>query len=250
MPLIPLCELLARAMDRADNRGQTINIQTEGGEVSAYVATAVAVLAPVVIVLHEVFGVDEDIRLTCRELAAKGFIAVAPELYWRQERGIDLDVRSDADWQKGLKLNAGYDRDVGVRDIVATMGAARQLKGASGKVGVMGFCIGGLMTYLTAARHHPDAAVAYHGGDTEKYLGEAQGISALLLMHLGEEDEFISKDAQAQIKAALAHVPSAKIFSYPGCHHAFARHNGLHYDAQAAALANGRTDAFLAKHLN
>ena len=250
MPLIPLCELLARAMDRADNRGQTINIQTEGGEVSAYVATAVAVLAPVVIVLHEVFGVDEDIRLTCRELAAKGFIAVAPELYWRQERGIDLDVRSDADWQKGLKLNAGYDRDVGVRDIVATMGAARQLKGASGKVGVMGFCIGGLMTYLTAARHHPNAAVAYHDGDTEKYLGEAQGISAPLLMHLGEEDEFISKDAQAQIKAALAHVPSAKIFSYPGCHHAFARHNGLHYDAQAAALANGRTDAFLAKHLN
>ena len=197
--------------------GQTINIQTEGGEFSAYVATAVAVLAPVVIVLHEVFGVNEDIRLTCRELAAKGFIAVAPELYWRQERGIDLDVRSDVDWQKGLKLNAGYDRDVGVRDIVATMGAARQ---------------------------------AYHGGDTEKYLGEAQGISAPLLMHLGEEDEFISKDAQAQIKAALAHVPSAKIFSYPGCHHAFARHNGLHYDAQAAALANGRTDAFLAKHLN
>jgi len=230
--------------------GQTINIQTEGGEFSAYVATAVAVLAPVVIVLHEVFGVNEDIRLTCRELAAKGFIAVAPELYWRQERGIDLDVRSDADWQKGLKLNAGYDRDVGVRDIVATMGAARQLKGASGKVGVMGFCIGGLMTYLTAARHHPDAAVAYHGGDTEKYLGEAQGISAPLLMHLGEEDEFISKDAQAQIKAALAHVPSAKIFSYPGCHRASARHNGLHYDAQAAALTNGLSYAFLAKHLN
>jgi carboxymethylenebutenolidase len=164
-------------------------------------------------VLHEVFGVNEDIRLTCRDLAGKGFIAVAPELYWRQERDVDLDVRSEPDWQKGLKLNAGYDRDVGIRDIVATMSAARQLKGASGKVGVMGFCIGGLMTYLTAARHYPDAAVAYHGGDTEKYLGEAQGISAPLLMHLAEEDEFISKNAQAQIKAALADVTSAKIFS-------------------------------------
>jgi carboxymethylenebutenolidase len=230
--------------------GQTVTIQTEGGEFSAYVVHPGASLAPVIIVLHEVFGVNEDIRLTCRQLADKGFIAVAPELYWRQERGVDLDVRSDADWQKGLKLNAGYDRDVGVRDIVATMGAARQLKAASGKVGIMGFCIGGLMTYLTVARHHPDAAVAYHGGETEKYLAEAHGISAPLLMHLAEEDEFINKDAQAQIKAALVGVPSAKIFSYPGCNHAFARHNGFHYNAQAAALANGRTDAFLAKHLN
>jgi carboxymethylenebutenolidase len=229
---------------------QTINIQTEGGAFSAYVAEPAAALAPAIIVLHEVFGVNEDIRLTCCELADKGFIAIAPELYWRQERGVDLDVRSDADWQKGLKLNAGYDRDVGVRDIVATMAAARRLKGASGKVGVMGFCIGGLMTYLTAARHRPDASVAYHGGDTEKYLGEAPGISAPLLIHLAEEDEFISKDAQTQIKATLANIPSAKIFSYPGCHHAFARHNGLHYDAQAATLANGRTEAFLAKHLN
>jgi carboxymethylenebutenolidase len=110
--------------------------------------------------------------------------------------------------------------------------------------------IGGLMTYLTATRHRQDAAVVYHGGDTEKYLGEAQGISAPLLMHLAEEDEFISKDAQAQIKAALANVPSAKIFTYPHCHHAFARHNGFRYDAQTAELANGRTEAFLAKHLN
>ena len=229
---------------------QTINIETEGGAFSAYVAKPAAALAPAIIVLHEVFGVNEDIRLTCRELAGKGFIAIAPELYWRQERGVDLDVRLEADWQKSLKLNAGYDRDVGVRDIVATMAAARQLKGASGKVGGMGFCIGGLMTYLTAARHRPDVAVAYHGGDTEKYLDEAPGISAPLLMHLAEEDEFISKDAQIQIKVALAGVPGAKIFSYPRCHHAFARHNGLHYDAQAAALANGRTEAFLAKHLN
>ena len=88
-------------MERADNMGQSINIQTEGGGFSAYVAKPVAGSAPVVIVLHEVFGVNEDIRLTCRELAGKGFIAVAPELYWRQERGVELDVRSDVDWQKG-----------------------------------------------------------------------------------------------------------------------------------------------------
>jgi carboxymethylenebutenolidase len=129
------------------------------------------------------------------------------------------------------------------------MRAAEQLQGATGKVGVMGFCLGGLMTYLTAARHHLDAGVAYHGGDTENYLDEAQAVGAPLLMRLAEEDEYISKDAQPRIRAALASVPSATVYSYPGQNHAFARHAGLHYNAEAAALADGRTVAFLAAHL-
>jgi len=228
---------------------QTIEIQTEGGAFAAYVARPSSAPAPVVVVLHEIFGVNADIRQTCRELADAGFIAIAPELFWRQERGVELNTLSDAEWKKGFALYTAYDRDTGVRDIVATMRAAEQLEGASGKVAVMGFCLGGLMTYLTAARHTVDAAVAYHGGDTERYLDEARAITAPLLMHLADEDEFISKDAQSQIKAALASVPAATIYSYPGCNHAFARHGGAHYDAQAASLANGRTRSFLAKHL-
>jgi carboxymethylenebutenolidase len=102
------------------------------------------------------------------------------------------------------------------------------------------------MAFVTAARYEVDAAVAYHGGDTEKYLGE---LRAPLLMHLGEEDEFISKTAQAQIKAAVAKKPNATVYSYPGQRHAFSRHNGAHYDAAAAALANGRTSEFLKQQL-
>ena len=101
------------------------------------------------------------------------------------------------------------------------------------------------MTFLTAARSKVDAAVAYHGGDTEKYLDEAGGVTAPMIMHLAEEDEFISKPAQALIKAALAGKPNVTIYSYPGQRHAFSRHNGAHYDASAAALANGRTHEFL-----
>jgi carboxymethylenebutenolidase len=85
----------------------------------------------------------------------------------------------------------------------------------------------------------------YHGGDTEKYLGEIDGLEGPLLMHLGEEDEFISKAAQDEIKTALAGKPNAKVYSYPGQYHAFSRHNGRHYNAAAAALANGRTIEFL-----
>jgi carboxymethylenebutenolidase len=228
---------------------QTINIQTEGGEFSAYVARPASMPAPAVVVLHEVFGVNDDIRQTCQELADAGFIAIAPELFWRQERGVDLNTWSEAEWKKGITLYTAYDRDAGVRDVIATVRAARQIEGASGKVGVMGFCLGGLMTYLSAARHELDTAVAYHGGDTENYLGEAHAVTAPLLMHLAEEDEYITKDAQARIKAALAPLPNATVYSYPRQNHAFARHTGAHYNAHAAALANGRTVTFLADHL-
>jgi hypothetical protein len=107
-----------------------------------------------------------------------------------------------------------------------------------------------LMSYLTAARETVDAAVAYHGGDTEKYLDEADKITAPMLMHLAEEDEFISKEAQAKIKATLSDKPNVVIYSYPGCNHAFARHTGAHYNAAAAAKANGRTWQFLTDHLS
>jgi carboxymethylenebutenolidase len=105
------------------------------------------------------------------------------------------------------------------------------------------------MTFLTAVRCRVDAAVAYHGADTEKHLGEVDNLRAPLLMHLGEEDEFISKAAQAEIKTALASKPNATVYSYPGQSHAFARHNGAHYNATAAALANGRTSEFLHRQL-
>jgi len=101
-----------------------------------------------------------------------------------------------------------------------------------------------------AAREKIDAAVAYHGGDTEKYLAEADKITAPFLMHLADEDEFISKDAQAQIKSALGGKSNVEIYGYPGCNHAFARHNGTHYDAAAAAKANERTWRFLTDHLS
>lgn len=234
----------------ADHVGSQINITSADGQFQAYVARPNKPFAPAVVVLREVFGVNMDMREWCDELAARGFIAVCPDLFWRQEPGVDLNNWSDAEWNKGLAQYAAYDRDKGVRDIVDTVHAASQLDGASGKVGVMGFCLGGLMSYLTAARETVDAAVAYHGGDTEKYLDEADKITAPMLMHLAEEDEFISKEAQAKIKATLSDKPNVVIYSYPGCNHAFARHTGAHYNAAAAAKANGRTWQFLTDHLS
>jgi carboxymethylenebutenolidase len=226
-----------------------IAIEGRDGAFGAYVARPAVFPAPAVVVLHEVFGVNADIRKTCDELAGEGFIAVAPDLFWRQEPGVDLGVTSEPDWQHGLRLYQAYDRDAGVGDIRDTLDVVARLPDCTGKLAVQGYCFGALMTFLTAVRCHVDAAVAYHGADTEKYLGEVDNLSAPLLMHLGEEDEFISKAAQAQIKAALADKPNAIVYSYPGQRHAFARHKGAHYDPAAAALANGRTAEFLHRHL-
>lgn len=228
---------------------QVLRVASAEGDFDAYLARPIAQPAPVIIVLHEVFGVNADLRATCTELAAAGFIAVCPELFWRQQRGVDLSVRSESDWQKGLAFYTAYDIDAGIRDIEATIAAARVLPGASGKVGVIGFCLGGLLTFLTAARTQIDAAVAFHGGRTEEFLNEAPGIDAPLQIHLAEEDEFIPKDAQRRIVAELAGNPLVDIHSYPGCRHAFSRHDGEHFDADAARLARSRTQQFFSRHL-
>jgi carboxymethylenebutenolidase len=228
-----------------------ITVEGHDGAFAAYIARPRALPAPAVVVLQELFGVNADIRKTCDELAEQGFLAVAPDLFWRQEPGVDLsNVTSEADWQHGLRLYAAYDRDAGAKDVKDTVDAVRNLLECNGKVAVLGYCLGALMVFLTAVRcQGVDAGVAYHGGDTDKYLGEVDGLNAPLLMHLAEEDEFISKAAQAQIKAALAKKPNTTVYSYPGQNHAFSRHNGAHYNAAAAALAHERTYAFLNRQL-
>ena len=227
-----------------------IAIHSPDGAFHAYIARPVKLPAPTIVVLQELFGVNADIRAHCDELAAQGFIAMAPDLFWRQEPGVDLNVRSEDDWQHGLRLYAAYDRNAGAKDIMETVRTAVELSDSTGTVALQGYCMRALMAFITAARYEVDAAVAYHGADTEKYLGEVGGLRAPLLMHLGEEDEFISKAAQAEIKAALAKKPNATVYSYPGQRHAFSRHNGAHYNAEAADLAHNRTYAFLHQHLD
>jgi len=227
-----------------------VTIKGHDGAFAAYIAIPKTSPAPAVVVLQELFGVNAGIRNTCGELAEQGFLAVAPDLFWRQEPGVDLNVTSEADWQHGLCLYRAYDRDAGVKDVNDTIDRVRNLPECNGKIAVLGYCLGALMVFLTAVRYDGvDAAAAYHGSDTDKYLGEVDGLRAPLLMHLAEEDEFISKAAQAEIKAALAKKPNTAVYSYPGQNHAFSRHGGAHYNRAAAALSHERTYAFLNREL-
>ncbi len=233
-----------------DDPTHTLRIDSSEGSFDAYQSSPrLEKPLPAVVVLHEVFGVNGDLRTTCDELAAAGFIAICPELFWRQQSHVDLSVRSQPDWAKGVALYTAFDIDAGVRDVEATIAATRALRGASGRVGVMGYCLGGLLTFLTAARTRVDAAVAFHGARTEEFLAETADIDASLQMHLAEEDEFIPKVAQQQIVSALSSDAKFEVFRYPGCRHAFSRHGGTHFDAGAASLSRTRVLDFFKRHL-
>jgi carboxymethylenebutenolidase len=226
-----------------------ITVETAGGRFQAYVARPNVLPAPADVVIQEIFGVNADLRDTCDELASQGYLAVSPDLFWRMEPGVDISDQSEAEWKKGLALYTAFDYDAGVTDIASTLETARALPGASGKVGLLGYCLGGLMTFITTARKGAGASVVYYGGGMEKYLDEASKIKNPLLVHLGEEDEYIPKDAREAIIAALKDNASAQVFTYPGCRHAFARHHGAHYNKDAASLANRRTADFFKVHL-
>ena len=226
-----------------------VTVRTTEGSFDAYRATPAGECRGAIVVLHEVFGVNADIRETCNELADAGYLAIGPDLFWRLEPHIDLSVQSYTDWQKGLELYGRFDVDTGVRDVASTVDAARARSSAGHRVGVIGFCLGGLLTFLTAARTQVDAAVAFHGARTDEFLAEASDIDAPMQIHLAEEDEFIPKEAQRRIAATMAADPKAEVFSYAGCRHAFSRHGGEHFDAEAAHLSRSRTLTFFDRHL-
>lgn len=227
----------------------TIDIKTADGSFGAYVASPARQPAPAVIIIQEIFGVNAGIRSIAHEMAAQGFLAVCPDLFWRSQRNLSMSESNPADQERGFELYRNYNFDRGVGDIAATAEALRRMPGCSGKVGVMGYCLGGLLTYLSAAAGFPDAAVAYYGGGTDRYLDRAGQVRTPLLMHLAGDDEYIGFDAQLAIHAALDEQPGVSVHTYPGRQHAFARPGGAHYDAEAALLANGRTVDFLRAHL-
>jgi carboxymethylenebutenolidase len=220
---------------------QTTTISTPDGAFSAYVARPAGPSAPAVVVIQEIFGVNAVMRGVADAFAAAGFLAICPDLFWRIEPGIDITDGSEAEWKRAFELYNAFDVDKGVGDIAATVDHVRKDGGCSGKVGAVGFCLGGLLAYLTATRTDVDAAVGYYGVGIDRYLGEADRLSAPLLLHIAEEDQFVPKDAQALIRSALKDRPLVSLYDYPGQDHAFARKGGEHYDAVAAAEAWART---------
>ncbi|CAN5906975.1 dienelactone hydrolase family protein [soil metagenome] len=229
--------------------GETITLTTEDGAFTAYVARPSKPKAPAIVVIQEIFGVNAVMREIADGLADQGYLAICPDLFWRIEPGVDISDKSEAEWKKAFELFNAFDADLGVKDIAAVIDHIRADPGCSGKVGAVGYCLGGLLAFLTATRTDADASVGYYGVGIESRVGEAEKLERPLMLHIAEEDQFVPKAAQAIILQALKNDIQVTAHTYPGCDHAFARHGGEHYDAAAAKLANGRSLAFFQQHL-
>ena len=220
----------------------------DGREFDGYLAIPASGYGPGIVVLQEIFGVNHYMRSVADWYASHGFVALCPDLFWRIEPGLELTDKGD-DWNRAIELYQAIDEDKAVEDSAAAVEFLRRSSLCNGRVGAVGFCMGGNLAYLLSARFKPDCAVGYYGVSIEKSLDEAENLSGPLLLHIAKNDKFCPPDAQTQIHAALAGNPLVTIHDYEGMDHAFGRPGGEHYDAAAAELANLRTLEFFVHNL-
>lgn len=229
--------------------GKDITIKGPDGDFSGYMAAPDSGKGPGIVVIQEIFGVNQVMRDLCDGFASRGYFALAPDLFWRLNPGVQLSDKTDAEWKQAFELMGKFNADNGVIDIQATITQLRGTRGCTGKVGAVGYCLGGLLAFLTAARSDADAAVGYYGVNIQTLLGEAKNIKKPLMLHIAGKDEYVPLPAQQQIIAGLKGNPLVAIHLYPEMDHAFARVGGAHYDQANADLANGRTATFFRQHL-
>jgi carboxymethylenebutenolidase len=225
-------------------------IPTRDGSFEAYVARPAGDGPwPAVVVIQEIFGVNEVMRQACDRLAGSGYLAVCPDLFWRIRPGIDITDKTQAEWDEAMGYLGQFDTDKGIEDIRASIDYVRQRPECAGKVGAVGYCLGGKLAFLTAARTDADAVVSYYGIGLQSLTGEAEKMAHPLMMHIAEEDSYFPREAQAVVIGVLKDHPQVTIHTYPGRDHAFARPGGANFDEHDANLANERTMAFFKRHL-
>ena len=232
--------------------GSMTTLSGADGSFAAYLATPESGVGPGAVVMQEMFGLNPFVRHVCDVLAAAGYIALGPDLYWRQEPGLyDLTDGSKIDVKHAFALLDAFDVDAGIVDLGTTIAELRSLEGCTGRVGGVGYCLGGLLAYLLVARTDADCAVGYYGVGVEHRLDEAGAIAKPLMLHVADADQTMTPAAIATFTSALADHALVTIHRYPGLDHGFARLGTkyFNYVEDAADLAHRRTLEFLAAHL-
>jgi len=229
--------------------GEWIELEARGesGRFAAWQARPEGQAKAAVVVIQEIFGVNPGIRRKADDWAAKGYLAIAPDMFWRFAPRFEADPDIKAELDEAMELRGRFDLDASARDVEAAIRYARG-QGAE-KVGVVGFCAGGSVAYLAATRTDADASVGYYGRQIADYLGEAHAIARPLLLHFGDADPSIPKEMRDKVRLALGGNPRVTIHDYAGAGHGFAATSGKRRNPEAAALADQRTEEFFAEHL-
>ncbi|WP_372618441.1 dienelactone hydrolase family protein [Falsiroseomonas sp.] len=231
--------------------GESLTIPVPGGgAMPAWLERPARAPAGVVVLLHEIFGLNRNMQALARWIAALGHVALVPDLWWRQAEGVALDPDAGPPaWERAFALLRGLDEAAAVADLLAALAFARTLPGGNGRVGSVGFCLGGRLAARLAVRSDADCHVSYYGVGIEGMLEELRGLRAPLLLHIAGRDRFVPPAAQRRIIAALQDAPLAEILVHPAAGHAFARAGARSFDARAAAVAHARTEALLVRCL-
>jgi len=229
----------------------TTEIETldHDGRFDAYLAEPAGSPRGAIVVIQEIFGVNEGIRRKCDHWASLGYVGIAPDLFWRLEPGVELDPDVPEEFQQALGLMQRLDQDKAIADIEAVIRNARAKLPEGGRVGCVGYCLGGRLAFMTSARTDVDASVGYYGVGLEGLMGEKHAIARPVMLHIAGADHFVTPDKQAMIHEGLDDHPKVTIHDYPGEDHGFAAEMGKRRSEEAARLADSRTEAFFAEHV-
>ena len=227
----------------------TIQATDGSGGFTAYVVEPKAKPAGAVVVIQEIFGVNQAMRDTCAWVADLGFIAVCPDLFWRIQPGIDITDKSDAEWKQAFELFQKFDQAKGIADLKASVAASRGLPGSNGKVATIGYCLGGRLAFMMAQQSDADANISYYGVGLDELVSDLPKVTKPLLVHVADQDEFFPAEGRAAVIKAIEGHKHAVGHVYPDANHAFARVNGVHWDGRSATIANGRSAEALAAAL-
>lgn len=227
----------------------TILASDGSGHFSAYLLEPRDKPAGAVVLIQEIFGVNQAMRDIAAWVADLGFLAVCPDLFWRLEPGVDITDKSDAEWKKAFDLFNKFDQVKGIEDLKTTLSVARKLPGANGRAGTMGYCLGGRLAFMMAEQSDADINVSYYGVGLDNLLDQVNTISKPLVVHIADQDEFFPPEGRAKTVAALKGRSDIRCYVYPKANHAFARVGGIHWDGRAATIANGRSAEALVQAL-
>jgi len=227
--------------------GRYIDISShDGATFSGYLAEPAQGSGPGLLLLQEIFGINDYLKSMADQFAEEGYVVLVPDLFWRMQPNVVLGY-SQEDFGKALAFNERFDDAQGVNDIRAAIHALRATPAQQGRVGAIGYCLGGRLAALAAATGELDCAISYYGVGLDNHVDLIKKLPCPMAFHIAENDALCPPPARAAVLEAIAQNSKIEQYVYPGCDHAFATPGRDSYDKPSAMMAYSRTLALLRK---